>query len=211
MRSEMNSASPEGGPLPWLRAGESVRKLGLMIAWRALVMLAGVGWLAAGCGERPLSAGAGAGQLAAVSTADLPTRAQPRLRTMKLFVGPTSLTAELALTASQIQTGMMFRTNVAANEGMLFVFAVPHRAAFWMKNVTVPLSCAYVDPAGTILEIHDMVPGEEKPIQAGSDRVQYVLETARGWFETAGVKPGMPVTTEQGTLRETFQSGRGGR
>ena len=176
-----------------------------MNRWCVGILVVLMAWAGAGCGERP--AGLGAGTQAAPATVPAPgspTKAQPRLRTMKLYVGPTSITAELALTQDQIQTGMMFRTNIVEEEGMLFVFAAPHRAAFWMKNVVVPLSCAYLDRTGTVLEIHDMAPGEEKPITAASDRVQFVLETARGWFERHGIQPGMPVTTEEGTLVQTF-------
>src|SRR5262245_20547799 len=75
-----------------------------------------------------------------------PVRAQPRLKTLKLWLGSEEMVAELALTFEQVQTGMMFRTNMAEQEGMLFVFSRPHRAGFWMKNTLLPLSCAYIDP-----------------------------------------------------------------
>lgn len=167
------------------------------------VLLTAVLWCGSGCGPRTTAA-SGQDPKEGANTAHLPTKAQPRLQTLKLFVGPTEITAELALSMDQIQTGMMFRTNTVEDEGMLFVFARPHRAAFWMKNVVVPLSCAYIDQDGQILEIHDMEPGNEKPIEAGSDRVMFVLETARGWFERHKVGVGMPVTTGLGTLRQSF-------
>jgi len=135
---------------------------------------------------------------------DIPTRPNPKLRTLKLYVGSRDLEAEIALTELQIRTGMMFRTNILENEGMLFVFAAPHEVGFWMKNVIVPLSCAYIDPEGVILETHDMVPGEEASIRSGSDRVQYVLETKQGWFERNDIKPGVLIRTEHGSFRETF-------
>jgi uncharacterized membrane protein (UPF0127 family) len=119
-------------------------------------------------------------------------------------VGAHELQTELALTDLQIRTGMMFRTNILENEAMLFVLTTPHQVGFWMKNVPIDLSCAYIDPDGVILETHDMVAGEVKPILSASDRVQYVLETRRGWFERQGVKPGVLIRTEQGTFQETF-------
>lgn len=140
-----------------------------------------------------------------------PTAAQPRLDTLKVWLGSHELVAELALTSIQVQTGMMFRTNIAGNEAMLFVFGAPHRASFWMKNVPIPLSCAYLDSEGTILEIHDMQAHNEKPIPAGTDRVQFVLETAPGWFERNQVRTGMVVRTERGSLRETFFRRTGSR
>src|SRR6185436_4281893 len=112
-----------------------------------------------------------------------PTNAQPRLRTLKLWLGAQEITAELALTGLEIQTGMMFRTNMPENEGMLFVFPYPYQTGFWMKNTILPLSCAYIDPAGIILEIHDLKPQDTNSVTAASDRIQYVLETNQGWFE----------------------------
>jgi len=135
---------------------------------------------------------------------DVPTTPNPQLSTLRLFVGANELKTELARTELQIRTGMMFRTNILEEEAMLFVFPVPHQVGFWMKNVSIELSCAYIDPEGVILEIHDMQPQEVRPIQSASDRVQYVLETKRGWFERHGVKPGVLIRTERGTLRETF-------
>ena len=134
----------------------------------------------------------------------LPTAAQPKLQTMKLWLGAEEMIAELALTGQQLQTGMMFRTNLAENAGMLFVFPTPHRASFWMKNCPLPLSAAYIDPEGVILEIHDLQSHNTNSVEAASDRVQFVLETNQGWFGRHHVTPGMVVRTERGTLLETF-------
>jgi hypothetical protein len=133
-----------------------------------------------------------------------PQEAQPKLPTVKLWLGTQEIAAEIALTLRQIETGMMFRTNISESEAMLFVFAAPHQASFWMKNVPLALSCAYLDPEGIILEIRDMHPQDTNPIVARSERVQFVLETARGWFERHQVSTGALVRTEMGSLRETF-------
>jgi uncharacterized membrane protein (UPF0127 family) len=134
----------------------------------------------------------------------LPTAAQPKLQTMKLWLGAEEMAAELALTGIQQQTGMMFRTNIAENAGMLFVFPGPHRASFWMMNCPLPLSAAYIDPDGIILEIHDLQPHNTNSVVAASERVQYVLETGQGWFGRHNVSTGMLVRTERGTLADTF-------
>ncbi len=112
--------------------------------------------------------------------------------------------AELALTPQQVRTGMMFRTSLAENAGMLFVFPIAHRASFWMKNCPLPLSAAYIDPEGVILEIHDLQPHNTNSVEAASERVQFVLETNQGWFGRHHVMPGTVVRTERGTLLETF-------
>ena len=120
------------------------------------------------------------------------------------LAGDLRALAELALNDRQRMTGMMFRTNMAESEAMLFVFPVPHRTAFYMKNTTVPLSAAYIDPDGTILEIHDLKPLEEKPVEASSDKIQFVLEVNQSWFERNKVGTGTVIRTEHGSLAETF-------
>jgi uncharacterized protein len=138
------------------------------------------------------------------AASESPTAAQPKLPTVRLWLGPRELLAEQALTISQITTGMMFRNQMGENEAMLFVFTEPHQASFWMRNTLLPLSCAYIDPNGVILEIHDMKPRDETPIQARSDRVQYVLETRQGWFQRNGIGVGTVVRTERGTLQDSY-------
>lgn len=130
-------------------------------------------------------------------------RPQPRLATIKLWLGPKEITAEKALAEDEIRTGMMFRTEMAEHEGMLFAFGGPMKASFWMRNTLIPMTCAYIDPDGVILEIRDMKPLDETPIEAATDRVQFVLEMKQGWFERNKVTVGMTVATERGSLRET--------
>ncbi|HXG48597.1 MAG TPA: DUF192 domain-containing protein [Methylomirabilota bacterium] len=130
--------------------------------------------------------------------------AQPKLRTLKLWLGAEEITAELALTVTEISTGMMFRESMAENEGMLFVFGTPHRTSFYMKNTKIPLSAAYIDPEGVITEIVDLKPLDESPVEAKSDRIQYVLEMNQGWFKRHNVGVGTLLRTEQGSLPETF-------
>ena len=134
----------------------------------------------------------------------IPTKAQPKLRTIKLWLGSEELITEVAAVEKEIITGMMFRTEMAENEGMLFVLPGPQRASFWMKNTLIPLSCAYIDPEGNILEIHDMKPKDETPIPAASTRILYVLEVKQGWFQRHNIKVGTQVRTERGTLAEVF-------
>ena len=134
----------------------------------------------------------------------LPKAAQPKLPTIKLWLGAQEITAEMAITTEAERAGMMFRTNIAENEGMIFVLPLPQRASFWMKNCVIPLSCAYIDSDGVILETHDMQPHNTNSIVAGSENIRFVLETKQGWFERNNVTTGMVVRTERGTLAETF-------
>jgi uncharacterized membrane protein (UPF0127 family) len=133
-----------------------------------------------------------------------PTQAQPKLPTLRLWVGAEQITAELALTPEQERTGMMFRTQMGENEGMLFVFA-PQRASFWMKNCPLPLSVAYLDPDGVIQEIHELHPNDTNAVVSASDNIAYALETAQGWFQRHNVRDGMTVRSDRGALRDTFR------
>jgi len=172
-----------------------------MIQWRILTLLLAIavcGGCTGGCKQATTPP---AGPVAGPS---LPTAAQPKLQTMKLWLGAEEMVAELALTGEQTQCGMMFRTSLAENAGMLFVFPAPFRASFWMKNCPLPLSAAYIDTEGVILEIHDLQPHNTNSVVASSERVQFVLEVNQGWFGRHNVTPGMVVRTERGPLRETF-------
>ncbi len=131
-------------------------------------------------------------------------RPQTGLPRLKLYVGPEILDTELALTTEAIQKGMMWRTNVPETEAMLFVFGRPHQTSFWMKNVPMDIDVAYLDPEGIILEIHRLERQNTNPVAAKSDRVQFALETAEGWFKRHGIGPGTAIRTERGSLGETF-------
>lgn len=143
-----------------------------------------------------------------VTDSTSPTAAQAKLPILKLFIGAKELDTEVARTSIQLQTGMMFRKTIAENEAMLFVFPVAHRAAFWMRNTTVPLSCAYIDSDGVILEIHDLKPLDETSVQANTDQVRYVLETAQGWFARNNTTTGMVVSAQGASLSDIFFRGR---
>ena len=128
--------------------------------------------------------------------------AQPRLPTLRLFLGEQTLVAEIARTPQQVATGMMFRQEMKENEAMLFVFTRPLRTSFYMRNTRLPLSCAYLDSAGTILEIHDLQPYNETPVEAATDQVQFVLETTQGWFERHHIGVGAVLRGEDRSLSE---------
>jgi uncharacterized protein len=139
-----------------------------------------------------------------VSIYEVPTAAQPRLPTLTLWLDDQRLTTEIARQPKEVMTGMMFRTNMPANEGMLFVFDDADRRGFWMKNTFVPLSLAYIDPEGVVRELHDLKPHDTNSVTSDSHRIMYVLEVNQGWFQAHGVKPGAVARTEKGPLKATF-------
>jgi len=135
---------------------------------------------------------------------DLPTQAQQKLRTMKLWLGPEEIEAELALTAREQQTGVMFRTNFPEGTGMLFPLPETQRAAFWMKNCPIPISAAYIDPQGYIQEVHEFEAQNTKPVVSASPNIRFVLEAPKGWFDRHHIGRGVLIRTERGSLMDTF-------
>ena len=134
----------------------------------------------------------------------LPKQAQPKLPTMKVWLGAEELITELALTGQQQTAGMMFRTNMPENTAMLFVHPTPRQASYWMMNCFVPLSVAYIDTDGVILEIHDLHPHNTNSVVSTATNVRFGLETPQGWFQRHNVSTGAVVRTERGSLAETF-------
>lgn len=128
--------------------------------------------------------------------------AQSKLETIKLFLEGNEVEAEIARSRQEIATGMMFRQTMGQNEGMLFVYGKPRRVGFYMKNTVIPLSVAYMDPEGKILEIHDLQPLNTTSIRAKTSQIQFVLEMPQGWFESNQVEPGAVVVSEKGSLKK---------
>src|SRR5688500_16962604 len=187
----------------------TLRAMRIWIFGRALFLVALLG-IGCGSSDGPDKAAAStrAADKPAATTAPLdprtPTQAQPKLRTIKLWLGAEELITEIAASEKEIVTGMMFRTDMGENEGMLFILPAPQRASFWMKNTLVPLSCAYIDAEGTILEIHDMKPRDETPIPSKVTNILYVLAVKQGWFQRHNIGVSTQIRTERGTLAETF-------
>ena len=103
------------------------------------------------------------------------------------------LEAELADTEAKKERGLMFRKSLPKDYGMLFVFDPPAQATFWMKNTRMPLSIAFVDNQGRILEIRSMKPFDETFISSISNAVAYALEVNSGWFEHHGIRLGAKI------------------
>jgi len=126
------------------------------------------------------------------------------LPTMKIYLGAETFDAELALTSEEEMTGMMFRTNIQETDAMLFVLPQPQRANFWMKNCPESISAAYITADGVIQEIHHLEKNDTNGVVAARDDIQFVLETKEGWFARHQIAPGAMITSEKGSLAETF-------
>ena len=115
------------------------------------------------------------------------------LQTTVLNLESHRLKVEIADTPESMERGLMFREKMADSEGMLFVFPMAKQAIFWMRNTRIPLSVAYLDATGRILEIHDMFPYDETPVPSKSPLVSFALEVNQGWFLKYNISPGCAV------------------
>jgi uncharacterized protein len=117
------------------------------------------------------------------------TLAAAELPQIALGVGKHKLTAEVASTEAQRSTGLMHRRMLPEDRGMLFVFPEVALHGMWMMNTFVPLSVAFVDRDGVIINIEDMEP-HTKNTHSAARAAKYALETNQGWFRKRGIKAG---------------------
>jgi uncharacterized membrane protein (UPF0127 family) len=119
--------------------------------------------------------------------------ADTAMKRTELRIGKHALRVEVAVTDEQRNRGLMFREKMAKNDGMLILFDEPAYHAMWMMNTYIPLSVAFVDKQGVILNIEDMEPRTTDPHAAAGPAV-YAIETNKGWFAERNIKPGDKVT-----------------
>jgi len=125
----------------------------------------------------------------ALAFAAAPALAQ-ELPVVQLSAGMHLIRAEVAADFSTRMRGLMHRPSMPANSGMLFIFDEPSTHCMWMKNTLIPLSVAFLDEAGTVINIADMQPHSEQS-HCAARQARYALEMNRGWFAARGIKPGM--------------------
>jgi uncharacterized membrane protein (UPF0127 family) len=116
------------------------------------------------------------------------------LRIVQLRIGNTTLLAEVADTPQTSANGLMFRDSLPDNRGMLFIFEKPKTASFWMRNTKIPLSVAYLDATGKILEIRSLEPLDETPVPSASSEILFALEVNKDWFARHGISSGARVS-----------------
>jgi uncharacterized membrane protein (UPF0127 family) len=107
----------------------------------------------------------------------------------ELRLGQAIFKVEVATTPTELATGLMYRRQLAPDAGMLFVFSQPDFRQFWMKNTYLPLSIAFLDERGKVVDIQDMNPLDETIVESRRP-AQYALEVNQGAFERYGVNIG---------------------
>ncbi|GAA5169416.1 DUF192 domain-containing protein [Viridibacterium curvum] len=128
-----------------------------------------------------------------LSLAALSAQAEVSFTRTALQIGMYRIDAEVADTDAERQQGLMFRKSMAPNAGMLFVFPIASQHCFWMKNTDLPLSIAFIDSDGRIINIEDMKPQTETS-HCALKPAQYALEMNKGWFKDKGLKAGSKVS-----------------
>lgn len=118
--------------------------------------------------------------------------AQNSMPQMELSLGMHRIEAEVAMNPEQRAMGLMHRREMGQNRGMLFVFTSERRHCMWMRNTYLPLSVAFLDRDGKIINVEDMKPQTENSHCAGAD-AKYALEMNLGWFKQRGFAHGARV------------------
>jgi uncharacterized membrane protein (UPF0127 family) len=121
-----------------------------------------------------------------------PAQQSIQMPDIALTMNGHKLTAEVAYTDPARMQGLMYRRILPEDRGMLFVFAETARHAMWMKNTYIPLSVAFIDEQGVIINIENMKPQTEDTHPAAKP-AKYALEVNLGWFGRHGVRPGAKI------------------
>ncbi len=122
---------------------------------------------------------------------------QPEIKfeTVQITIGKKKIQVEVAKEPAQHQKGLMYRTALEKDRGMLFIFPREETLSFWMKNTYIDLAIAYIDKSLTIIDIQEMKatsPLEivEPPSYPSKKPAKYALEMEKGWFKKSNIKVG---------------------
>jgi uncharacterized membrane protein (UPF0127 family) len=119
--------------------------------------------------------------------------ASAEMPVIQLKIANHILSTEVAHTQTSRTQGLMYRQSMSENRGMLFVFPETGYHSMWMVNTNIPLSVAFVDEKGVILNIADMVP-HTKMAHGSAGAAKYAIEANLGWFWERGIKAGKHVS-----------------
>ena len=115
------------------------------------------------------------------------------LPTIELKTGIYRIQAELADTPKAREVGLMNRTSMPTNSGMLFIFEQKAGHCFWMNNTKIPLSIAFIADDGKIVNIEEMQ-AETTNNHCPKTAVRFALEMNKQWFAERVIVPGTFIT-----------------
>jgi len=113
--------------------------------------------------------------------------------TIDLELNGHTIQAEVAATPEARGRGLMLRSSLSEHGGMLFVFPVATKQCMWMKDTAIPLSVAFLDDAGRILNIAEMA-AQDPAFHCSTGPARYAVEMNTGWFDRHGGRAGIRVS-----------------
>jgi len=131
--------------------------------------------------------------LASLGIATLHAQTPTELKVIPLSAGIHLIKAEVAQRDAERAQGLMYRTSLGENQGMLFLFENDTVQCMWMKNTLIGLSVAFMGPDGRVINVEDMDPQTETT-HCAKQPARYALEMNRGWFAKHGVKNGALIS-----------------
>jgi hypothetical protein len=105
-------------------------------------------------------------------------------------VGDRTVRMQLAVLPQEQERGLMERTDLAPDVGMIFIYRSTQRMSFWMHDTPTPLDIGFFTADGTLVEVYPMLPYDEKTIASRSQDLKFALEMNLNWYRDNGVKPG---------------------
>jgi uncharacterized protein len=117
---------------------------------------------------------------------------EPKKTMLSLTIQGKKILVDVARSEEEKSRGLMFREKLGKNEGMLFVYGEEEFLSFWMKNTPLPLSIAFINKSGRIVDIQDMEPFSLKTHVSASP-AQFALEVNQGWFKQNDIGIGTAV------------------
>jgi uncharacterized protein len=110
------------------------------------------------------------------------------LKKINAKIGGVSVSLEVVATPADRQKGLMYRTSMGENDGMIFVFPSAQPQSFWMKNTLIPLDLGYFDYQGYLIEVYTMHPDNGEKFYNSSEPVLYAIEMNAGWYAKHNLK-----------------------
>ena len=159
------------------------------------VILVALALLLAGCGQdQGTGTPSGGPDRSSSAATEETTRRSPATESVTIDAsgeGDVEVRVEISDDMNEMQRGLMGRTALAEDAGMLFVYPEERELSFWMRNTLIPLSIAYMDSEGRIVDIQDMrALDDEEPHYTSAEPAMYALEVNRGFFDERGVEVG---------------------
>ena len=113
-----------------------------------------------------------------------------------LAIEGKSLKVQLAIEAEELRRGLMYREDLGENEGMIFIYSIPQRMTFWMRNTSLPLDVGFISSNGVLQEFYSLYPYDETSVVSRGEKLQFALELNQNWFQKNDINRGASLDLE---------------